>query len=86
MIPARTGMLMYMKRLSLNMIAARTGKLLYMKRFSLNMIAARTGKLLLACVAADPFSFSNEDQKSERKAGERRSTPGMSKKIGEKWG
>ena len=32
------------------------------------------------------FSRRRGDRTSERKAGERRSTPGMSKKVGEKWG
>ena len=41
---------------------------------------------IVALVAADSFPFPGGDRTSERKASERRSTPGVSKKFGEKWG
>ena len=44
--------------------------------------------LIIACVAARFLSFFRRrgDRTSEWKAGERRSTPGVSNKTGEKWG
>ena len=50
------------------------------------MNANRTSKV--ACIAADSFPFPGgaEIEQASEKVGEQRSTPGVSKKVLEKWG